>query len=218
MAVTSKLWFLRRLDLFEGMSDSEMERLGTLLRMRSCRTGQEVIVRPSGDHIYVVKSGRVRVLQGDVAVAVLGPGQLFGTSALFGAAATDQRVVAVDDVVICDAPAAQFLGAMATHPRLAAKVAMILARQLFELEQTVERSATDPASARLAELLLRVARVKDGATVVDGMSEADIASMIGTSRETVSRLVTEWERGGIVRKRPRFIELVDEGALRQIAE
>ncbi|HEV8535957.1 MAG TPA: Crp/Fnr family transcriptional regulator [Candidatus Limnocylindria bacterium] len=213
----TKLWFLRRLDLFEGMSEIEMERLGALLRMRSCRTGQDVVVRPSGDRIYVVKSGRVRVLQGDVAVAVLGPGQLFGTSALFGAVATNQRVVAVDDVLVCDAPAAQFLGAMATHPRLAAKVAMILARQLFELEQAVERSVSDPASARLAELLLRVAKGAGGTPVVDGMSQADLASMIGTSRETVSRLIAEWERKGIVRNRPRLIEVADEPALRRLA-
>jgi len=200
----SKLWFLRRLDLFEGLSDSEMERLGTLLRMRSCGTGQEVVVRPSGDRIYVVKSGRVRVLQDEVAVAVLGPGQLFGTSAFFGTAATHQRVVAVDDVVLCEAPAAQFLAAMTVHPRLAAKVALILARQLFELEQTVERSATDPVSSRLAELRLEVR----------GRSQADLARMIGSSRESVSRLIAEWERAGYLRSRPRLIEVEDESALR----
>ncbi len=215
--LTTRLWFLRRLDLFEGMSEAEMERLGSLLRMRSCRSGLDVVVRPSGDRIYIVKVGRVRVLQGDVAVAVLGPGQLFGTSALFGAAATRQRVVAVDDVVVCDAPAAQFLGAMATHPRLAAKVAMVLARQLFELEQVVERTASDPAATRLAELLLRVAR-RDGAWIaVEGMSEADLARMIGASRETVSRLVADWERRGIVRGRPRLIELADEAALQRLS-
>ncbi len=132
-------------------------------------------------------------------------------------AATRERVVAVDDVVVCDAPAGQFLGAMTTHPRLAAKVAMVLARQLFELEQVVERTASDPAATRLAELLLRVAR-RDGTwTAVEGMSEADLARMIGASRETVSRLVADWERQGIVRGRPRLIELADEAALQRLS-
>jgi len=179
----SKLWFLRRLDLFEGLSEPEMERLGTLLQMRSCRSGQDLVVRPSGDRIYLVKAGRVRVLQGGVAVA----------------------------------PAAQFLGAMAVHPRLAAKLAMILARQLFELEQVVERSATDPVSSRLAELLLRAARRDGPTTEVRGISQADLARMIGSSRESVSRLIAEWERDGIVHNRPRLIELADEAALRRLA-
>src|SRR2546426_9395362 len=93
----SKLWFLRRLDLFEGLSEPEMQRLGSLLQMRSCRTGQDLVVRLSGDRIYLVKTGRVRVLQGDVAVAVLWPGPLLRTSALFRAAPPPPRVGAIDD-------------------------------------------------------------------------------------------------------------------------
>ena len=213
----NKLWFLRRLDLFEGMSDSDMERLGTLLRERSCRTGQDVVVRPSGDRLYLLKTGRVRVTNRDVNVAVLGPGQLFGTSSLFGAAATTQRVVALDDVVICEAPAGQFLAAMAMHPRLAAKVAMLLARQLFELEQTVERTATEPVEARLAELLLRIADRARTPSRVRGLAQSDIARMIGASRESVSRLLANWERSGLVRTGQRDVELLDEERLRDRA-
>jgi len=210
----NKLWFLRHLDLFEGMTEAEMERLGAMLQMRTCRTGQDVVVRPSGDRLYLVKHGRVRVTNGAVNVAVLGPGQLFGTSSLFGAAATTQRVVALDDVVVCDAPAGRFLGAMATHPRLAAKVAMLLARQLFDLEQAVERTATEPIEARLADLLLRLADRKTRPSRVRGLAQSDMASMIGASRESVSRQLASWERAGLVRSGQRAVELLDEDVLR----
>jgi CRP/FNR family transcriptional regulator len=211
----NKLWFLRRLDLFEGMSDSEVARLGTILRERSCRSGIDVIVKPSGDRIYLVKSGRVRVTNGDVNVAVLGPGQLFGTSALFGAALTTQRVTAIEDVVICEAEAGQFLRAMTLHPRLAAKVATLLARQLFELEDTVQRTATDPIAARLADLLMRMADRSSTPWCVRGISQADVARMIGASRESVSRLLAAWEREGIVHLRPRHVDVIDETRLRE---
>ena len=210
----NKLWFLRRLDLFEGMSEVDIERIGALLHERTCRTGHDVIVRPTGDRLYLLKSGRVRVTSGDVNVAVLGPGQLFGTSALFGAAATRQKVVALDDVVICEASAGQFLAAMAMHPKLAAKVAMLLARQLFELEQTVQRTATDPIEARLADLLLRIADRATSPSCIRGLSQADMARMIGASRESVSRILATWEREGLLRTRPRLVELVDENKLR----
>jgi CRP/FNR family cyclic AMP-dependent transcriptional regulator len=212
----SKLWFLRRLDLFEGMSEPDMERLGAILRMRSCRVGEDVVMRPSGDRIYLVKSGRVRVMQGAVSVGVLGPGQLFGTSALFGAALTHQRVIALEDVLICEAPVGQFLAAMATHPRLAGKVVTILARQLFELEQSVERVATEPVARRLADLLMRVARREHGEVEVRDLAQADLARMVGASRETVSRLVAAWEREGIVSVYPRRIEILDEEKLRRV--
>jgi CRP-like cAMP-binding protein len=210
----NKLWFLRRLDLFEGMSDADIERLGALLRERTCRRGNDVIVRPTGDQVYLLKTGRVRVTNGEVNVALLGPGQLFGTSALFGAAVTTQKVIAIEDVVICEAPAGKFLAAMSMHPRLAAKVAILLARQLFDLEQTVQRTATEPIEARLADLLLRIADRAERLSRIKGLSQGDMARMIGASRESVSRILATWEREGLVRSRPRLIELVDEERLR----
>ncbi|HZP94977.1 MAG TPA: Crp/Fnr family transcriptional regulator [Candidatus Limnocylindria bacterium] len=210
----NKLWFLRRLDLFEGMTEAEISRVAVLLHERSCRTGADVIVKPTGDRVYLLKSGRVRVTNGDVNVAILGPGQLFGTSALFGAAVTSQKVTAIEDVVICEAAAGEFLRAMTMHPRLAAKVAMLLARQLFELEDTVQRTATDPIEARLADLLLRMADRSVTPSRIRSISQADLARMIGASRESVSRLIAMWERDGLLRTRPRLTELLDEDGLR----
>ncbi|MBI2324151.1 MAG: Crp/Fnr family transcriptional regulator [Chloroflexi bacterium] len=216
-AIADKLWFVRRLDLFEGLSEGEMTRLATLMHDRECRTGEDVVVRPKGDRIYLVKKGRVSVLDRGVNAAVLGPGQIFGTSAFFGTESKQQRVVALEDAVICDAPAAQFLGAMAAHPRLAARMMTLLARQIFELERAVERTATEPVSQRLADLLLRMAKRDGVVPEIRALAEADLARMIGASRESVSRLVAAWERDGILRAGQRRIEIVDEGRLTQMA-
>jgi CRP/FNR family cyclic AMP-dependent transcriptional regulator len=216
-AIADKLWFIRRLDLFEGLSEAEMQRLATLMHDRECRTGDDVVVRPQGDRIYLVKKGRVSVLDRGVNVAVLGPGQIFGTSAFFGTESKQQRVVALEDAVICDAPAAQFLGAMAAHPRLATRLMTLLARQIFELERAVERTATEPVSLRLADLLLRMAKRDNDILEVRALSEADLARMIGASRESVSRLVATWEREGILRAGQRWIEIVDEDRLERSA-
>ena len=210
----NKLWFLRRLDLFEGMTEAEISRIAAFLHERTCRAGADVIVKPAGDRLYLLKTGRVRVASGDVNVAILGPGQLFGTSALFGAAATSQKVTALEDVVICEAAAGEFLRTMTMHPRLAAKVATILARQLFKLEQTVQRTATEPIEARLADLLLHIADRSVTPSRIRGVSQADLARMIGASRESVSRLIATWEREGLLRTRPRLTELIDEETLR----
>lgn len=215
--MADKLWFLRRLDLFEGLSEGQLHDLAELMRDRTCHVGEEVVIRPAGDRVYVVKKGRVSVLDRGVASAVLGPGQIFGTSAFFGGTATDQRVVALEEVVICDAPAGQFLGAMAAHPRLAAKMMTLLAKQVFDLERTVERTATDPVSQRLADLLLRMAKRDADRTEVRALAEADLARMIGASRESVSRLVAAWERDGILRGGQRRIRILDEERLVALA-
>lgn len=216
-AIADKLWFVRRLDLFEGLSEAEMQRLATLMHDRECRTGDDIVVRPQGDRVYLVKKGRVSVLDRGVNAAVLGPGQIFGTSAFFGTPSRDQRVVALEDAVICDAPAAQFLAAMAVHPRLATRMMTLLARQIFELERAVERTATDPVSQRLADLLLRMAKRDSAVPELRALAQADLARMIGASRESVSRLVAAWERQGIVRAGQRRIEILDEERLTRMA-
>ena len=212
----NKLWFLRRLDLFESLSDAQIEQVADLMRDRVCSSGEDVTVRPSGDRIYVIKKGRVRVLNRGVAIAILGPGQLFGTSSLFGAATTTQRVVAVDDVLICDAATSKFLQIMATHPGLAAKVMTLMARQLFELEQSVERVATDTVDQRLAGLLLSLATRDRGTLRLSNLSQSDLARMIGASRESVSRAIGRWEREGAVVSGQRSVEIRDETALQRI--
>ncbi len=106
---------------------------------------------------------------------------------------------------------------MAVHPRLAGKVVTLLARQLFELEQSVERVASDTVAERLADRLLRVARRERGSIEVRALSQSDLARMIGASRESVSRLLASWERRGILRAHPRRIEILDELALRRVA-
>jgi CRP-like cAMP-binding protein len=215
--MADKLWFLRRLDLFNGLSEAEMHRLAELMKDRACRLGEDVVVRPAGDRIYLVKKGRVTILESGVAACVLSPGQIFGTSAFFGAATTGQRVVALEDTVICEAPAGQFLAAMATHPRLAARLMTLMAKHIFDLERTVERTATEPVSQRLADLLLQMAK-RDGARVeVRAMAQADLARMIGASRESVSRQIASWERDGILRGGQRRIEILDEGRLAALA-
>jgi CRP/FNR family cyclic AMP-dependent transcriptional regulator len=214
----NKLWYLRRLDLFDGLSVPQMEQLAALMRDRSCRAGEDVVVRPSGDRIYIIKNGRVRVLNGDIAVAVLGPGQMFGTSSLFGAATTSQRVIALDpDVLICDAQTAGFLKIMALHPVVAAKVMSLLARQMFELEQAVERGASQQVEQRLADLLLRLADRDEGHLRIRNLSQADLARMIGASREGVSRALARWEREGKIVAGQRSVEVKDETALRAVA-
>ena len=106
---------------------------------------------------------------------------------------------------------------MALHPGLAAKVMTLLARQLFELEQSVERVATETVDQRLAGLLLSLATRDRGTLRLNNLSQSDLARMIGASRESVSRAIGRWEREGAVVSGQRSVEVRDETALQRIA-
>ena len=58
----SRIWYLRRLNLFDGMSSEEIEDVGRLLHDRRCETGEQVW-DPNGDRVYILKAGRVRLFR-----------------------------------------------------------------------------------------------------------------------------------------------------------
>jgi CRP/FNR family transcriptional regulator len=217
--VDDKVRFLRRLNLFEGMSEEEVEAVARELRMRRCAAGEPIGGR--GDHVYLIKEGRVRLYMlsregQEVTTAVLVPGQLFGLGSLLGTGAEPSFAECVDGCYVCEAGAQDFLAILAKHPLMMAKVVMAMARQIFRLEETVESMALESARARLARHLLRLAET--GAADPEGrllppQTREEMARVITSSRETVSRALAAWNREGVIATRGRRIVLRDPAAL-----
>jgi CRP-like cAMP-binding protein len=220
--VPDKLWYLRRLNLFEGMSLEEVERISHDLRMRSC-SAKSSVLDGSSERVYVVKQGRVRLYHvtengQEVPTAILVPGQLFGLGALFGKGGDATFAEALESTVICDAAAQDFINMMARHPILMAKVMMAMARQMLRLESTIESIVSRPVAARLADLLITLAeqaeRSSNGAIVVPAYSHDEMGKMIGATRESVSRTLGDWRRAGIITMQGRRILVQKPASLR----
>jgi CRP-like cAMP-binding protein len=217
-----KLWYLRRLNLFEGMSAEEVERVSHDLRMRSCAAKSSVL-DGSSERVYVVKQGRVRLYHisengQEVTTAVLVPGQLFGLGALFGKGGYATFAQALEDTVICDAAAQDFINMMAHHPILMAKVMMAMARQMLRLESTIESIVSQPVAARLANLVITLAeeaeRSPNGTMLVPVFSHEELGKMIGATRESVSRTLGDWRRADVISMKGRRIVIRKLPALR----
>jgi CRP-like cAMP-binding protein len=218
-----KLWYLRRLNLFEGMSAEEVERVSHDLRMRSC-SAKSSVLDGSGERVYMIKQGRVRLYHitesgQEVTTALLIPGQLFGLGALFGKGAGGATFAeALEDTVICDAAAQDFISMMARHPILMAKVMMAMARQMIRLESTIESIVSRPVAGRLADLVITLSeqaeRSPNGTILLPPYSHEELGKMIGATRESVSRTLSDWRRAGIISTEGRRIQIRKLGALR----
>jgi CRP-like cAMP-binding protein len=218
-----KLWYLRRLNLFEGMSAEEVERVSHDLRMRSC-SAKSSVLDGSGERVYMIKQGRVRLYHitesgQEVTTALLIPGQLFGLGALFGKGAGGATFAeALEDTVICDAAAQDFISMMARHPILMAKVMMAMARQMIRLESTIESIVSRPVAGRLADLVITLSeqaeRSPNGTILLPLYSHEELGKMIGATRESVSRTLSDWRRAGIISTEGRRIQIRKLGALR----
>ena len=223
--VPDKLWYLQRLNLFEEMGEAEIQAVSRELRMRSCPQG-EPFATGERDRVYLLKAGRMRLYQlteegQEVTTAVLEPGQLFGLAALIGGDGRATHAEPLEDSVVCDANAADFVAMLAKHPLLMARIMMVMARQMFRLQQRIESIASQPVSGRLAAVLLE--RTADGEPMGRGMAlppitHDDLARLVDSSRESVSRTMARWRAEGIVESCGRRLVVVDRERLRLEAE
>jgi len=217
-----KLWFLRRLNLFDGMTTEEVEAISHEFRMWRCDARQSVLDSAT-DHLYLLKEGRVRLYSvtadgHELTTAIVLPGQLFGVGALLGSGrATNAE--ALEESWICEAGAQDFLNMLARHPMLMARVLMAMALQIFRLEEALESVAYKSVAARLATLLISL--VEQGEQRPEGVvlppyPQEEMGKMIGAARESVARVLAEWREAGIIATGRRTV-VREVDALRRLA-
>lgn len=204
-------------DLFRGLPAEDMEAIAGKLPMATCPRGQ-LLYAPgeTGEALFILKAGQVRLYRiaadgRKLVLATVGPGTVFGEMAAVGQSMTDSFAEAVDDAVVCIMSRIDIEQVMLEHPSVAVQMVRVLSGRLHEAEKRLEQFAFAPVPERVARLLLSLAQ--DGE--VAGYSHQELADMIGTSRETVSRAMVELKTAGIVEIDRRCIKLLDMAALQR---
>ncbi len=206
-------------DLFRGLGAKDMDAIAGRFPMATCAQGQ-LLYAPgeTGEGLFILKAGQVRLyrLAADgrkLVLATLGPGAVFGEMAAIGQSMTDSYAEAIDECVVCIMSRVDIEQVMIDHPTVAVQLVRVLSARLHEAETRLEQMAFTPVPERVARLLLSLARGGE----VAGYSHQELADMIGTSRETVSRAMVDLKTAGIVEIDRRCIRLLDVAALREQA-
>jgi CRP-like cAMP-binding protein len=193
-------------------------------------SNQSVIYRP-GEPLtcaYLVRSGRVRLLRvgrnGRKAVfAILRTGDLFGDVFRPEGAPSDELAVASGDVGLWVLETRTLRAQLESEPALAVEMVRAYADQVRALRTRVLGLTFKEVPARLAETLLTVAEAHgercahDGETDLRGVTQQDLADLVGASRSFVSTLVNELKREGILGNVGRVLCIRDQKALRRLA-
>lgn len=217
-----KFWYLRRLNLFDEMSDEEVESLSHEFRMWTCDAKSSCLDQAT-DRVYLLKAGRIRLYQltpdgHELTTAIVMPGEMFGIGSLLGNGRAT-HAEALEQSVICEAAAHEFLSMLAGHRLLMAKVIMAMARQIFNLEETLESIAYKSVPMRLAELVISL--LPEGEKTPDGIAlppypQEELGKMIGATREAVARSLAEWRELGLVTTGRRVV-ITDADGIRRLA-
>lgn len=203
---------LKELELFSELNQQELEDVASLAQIRKIPTDTTVFHEgDDADAIFVVVNGRVKIVTTssdgkEFILTVLGAGQVFGEMGLLETAPRSASVVTTTEVELLVINRSDFDHLLKTSPGISHKLMAILSRRLRRANSKMESLAYMDVAGRLARYLLDMAldhgqRLGNGWVVVRRPTHSDIAHSIGTSRETVSRLINEFEEGfGLVNK------------------
>lgn len=212
--------FLRQLSREDGDS------LVALLRRRRVARGAQVLSAGSaGDDLVVLLEGRVKLVafgaeRREVVLGIRRPGELIGEMAALGGQRRSATAVAIDDAEVGVLRADEFRGFLAEHPDSALVLMRMLIRRLTEATQEVVDLATQDSVGRVAKRLLELSS-EHGSVTEEGMridlslTQDELASWTGATRETVSRALRLMRRLGWVTTDNRSITVLDAGALRE---
>jgi len=199
---------LARVPLFAELSPQELERIGAVAVPRSFPKGVRVFHEgDSSDACYIVREGDLRVTRQHpdgraIALATLGPGDFFGELAMIDGGARSASVETLAETELLALPATDVRRVIAENGDIAAKLIVAITRRLRETNERVARQSFQTVPSRVAGVLVQliaeeaIPEDREGVTV--RMTQADLAQLAGTSRESVSRFLATLERAGVV--------------------
>jgi CRP-like cAMP-binding protein len=202
---------LRACGLFSHADDATLDALAAALRTRRFRKGETVFHQDDpGDALFIVASGSVKVVlpsnEGSepAIVAVLGPGEFFGELALLDGAPHSATIVAVEPTETLVLRREAFLDLIDTEPALRRALLASLAAEIRRLTGHVEDLHFLDLPGRLASRIVRLAadrpREPGGAVRIPWpYTQSELAGMIGGSRQSVNRLLSDLADEGLVR-------------------
>ena len=218
---------LRKIPLLSGLNEDDMRRVNTEIRIRHFNKREVVLHKGgSGDALLFLLSGQLQVVDitedgRAIGLRMLAPGDFFGEIALINSSTRSASVVATSDVLVAFLPAATAMHLFSHSPSVAQQM-------LRHLAQKIQRDSEFRAvlsinnTARRIYTYLSLLQKTPGeslAPVIENLpTHQDIANMINTSRETVTRALLTLVQQGIVQKEGNRLVILDPVALQKLIQ
>jgi len=221
---SAKRTALARTQLFQALQPSDIDLILARTTVRRVARG-DVVLRRGDDNggMVVIMAGRVRVSVisedgKEVTLSVLGLGEVLGEMSLLDGEPCSADVTAQEDCTLLVIERSQFLGILRANSALCLHLMGLLSRRLRRANAALEDMALLDLPARLGRLLARLATdygvpVRAGTRIEVKLSQKDLSTLVGASREKVNRQIRQWEEDGVLSKDSGRMVVVDTQAL-----
>jgi CRP-like cAMP-binding protein len=217
---------LGRVPVFAELGAADLARVAQVAVRRAFEP-QQVIFREGDDSdtCYIVRSGHARATRQHadgrtITLANFGPGDIFGELAMFDDERRSATVQAIDDLETVAIPGSAMRGLLGRHPEIAVKLVIALGRRLRAANERLSRQSFQTVQSRVAAVLdqlVEQARAEGEAGQRDVLvtaTQAELAQLAGSSRESASRFLAVLERAGVISQGRGRLTVHDPAALR----
>ncbi|MFN3865360.1 MAG: Crp/Fnr family transcriptional regulator [Demequina sp.] len=216
-----------RVPVFAGLSADDQSTVAGLARSVRLTPGELAYsATDDSSRLIVVHTGRLKIVRlsadgSEQIVRVLGPGEFTGETSIFTGRPPDDYAVAMDDCQLCAFPHEDLASLIQQYPGIGMRMLATVSSRLASAERRLNSLTSRNVEGRLAAYLLALPEaLRDGTTIVDlPVAKKDVASLIDTSPESLSRaLASLASRGLIAIGDGRSVSITRPGLLRELAD
>ncbi len=219
-----RLELLSLVPFYLGLAEQDLREINQLFVEKGYTAGEPIIfVGDPATRLYVVADGNVKLMQHalsgqDVLLDVLKPGEFFGSLSILGDDEYSETAVAHTPCCVISIGADEFRKILQDYPKVALKVIDIIAGRLKSAHEMIRQLSVHAVEQRIAHVLLKLAeklgQEKDiGLLIQLPLSRADLAEMVGTTTESASRAMSQFQKAGLVRSGLRWVAITNREGL-----
>jgi CRP-like cAMP-binding protein len=219
-----KLWPTARLELLSGMSQEAVEHFNAMMRITKRQRGEWIyVLGDAADGIYLLRKGRMKITAlgedgHEVLHEILGPGEIFGdTSAILGMPRTTSAQ-ALEASLLCEVRRKDFESLLIAYPEVSLQLLKSVGLRLKKAEAQLLNVVCNDVSKRVREALIDLiaieSRVCPDQPVRIGITQQDLANLIGASRQKTWQALKELESSSVLRLTYRSILVTNPQKLR----
>lgn len=216
---------IRQSPLFRELNDANWIKVRALIRVVEKKRGEMIFSEGEPAHgFYMVESGTVKVFKlspegKEQIIRIFSPGEHFAEAAVFSGGTFPASGASLTDCVLAYFPAAHFYSLVQENPDIGLNMLGAMSRYLHHLVKVIEELSLKEVPARLAKFLLELppGESADGAPqYLLPVNKGELALYLGTTAETLSRILGRMKRRGIISEKKKTIVVRNVEALRDM--
>jgi len=222
------LKLLEKVPFFNSLKEEELRCILPYLQEKKFRKNQVIFHEGEpGRYLYLVRTGQVKVYKlseegKEKILRIFGPGDFFAELPLLDGGNYPASAEVLSTATLLSLSRENFLSIISQYPSITGKIYEIVGNRLRHFTTMVTDLTLKDASRRLAGFLLEKAAEQvhlsqDQVRFPLELTHQEIASLIGTARETVSRSLKQLQSEGIIEIKDRYVTVLDRDALNEAA-